>query len=188
MATKKRSTKAREPEPETEPEEEFDDEVDEEQESDESVGDDLPPGFAPGNAEGGAPFVKPEKGLIVQGILLGRYPRSGNANQYIYQIRVVKPTTCVVGSGEDKQQKVVNPGGIVNLDERSAISNMKDLLELNHWCEVFIKFRGKQRTKDGSKTFWDCRWGKKRATPDTLESVGMATKAEDHETDDQIPF
>jgi len=132
---------------------------------------DIPAGFRPmGPAQKGPPnYWKPSEGETLQGELVGRFRRPGNAVkiQFYYQIKLTKPcealrNTAPVGEDAIMEEVKCGKGEVVNVDERKGIEDFADLLkDEGVRYEVFIRAVKKEKLQGGN-TFWRMQTGCRR--------------------------
>lgn len=145
----------------------------------------LPAGFTRVNPEAGPRnYFKPVEGLIVQGILLGRFKRKDN-DKYFYQIRLTQP--CDAQDGNQKSVEC-QPGDTLTVDERTALEDLAPWTEKDHLVEVFIRV-GKKEKLSGGRTFWPMDVGAKPVDKIALRMAGMDRSKPDTSDDgEEVPF
>lgn len=112
-------------------------------------------GFQSVTPEGGQPiWWKPEAGKYVLGRLVGRFPRA-NGKGHFYQIKLLKGQSAegIQGSGEDAKTVTVKEGGVLNMDERSAMEALVPYAKSDGVFNVFIHALEKVKLQNGN-TWW----------------------------------
>ena len=120
----------------------------------------MPEGFTRGTPELAGAWIKPHEGLIVTGLLTGRYTAKGKKGKErpYYQIKVDKDTPAIVRDAEGEWiDGTVPKDGLVNVDERQALIPMKNLLATGVPHTVWLQFVGKEDL-DGGNTWWRIEW------------------------------
>ena len=126
----------------------------------------IPEGYENAQAERSSFWYSPDMRSPLEGLLLGRFPRT-KGNGYYYQIRAVKSCDVVQSIEGESVEAVANPGQIVNVDERKALECFQACLDVPHM--VFVQSEEKI-TLDNGQSFWRFRLGKRRATLQESES------------------
>ena len=136
-------------------------------------------------------------GNRVQGLLLGRYFRKGNADikaKYFYQIKVNAPTAVMRKEDIDEPavERIAEPGEIVCVDER------KDLEDLAMLCDDGGKYAVRLTPSEkvsigGAHTFW--RWEKQKRVlspptrnPRPIQSIPAVAPSREPGDDSDMPF
>ncbi len=122
----------------------------------------VPEGFTPITAERGElNFIRPAEGLIVRGELIGRFKRrrqdDDDKQQWYYQIRIDAGVRGTHYSGDrdaEPEEKLFEPGTVVNVDERTALEVLKEHVEAGRRVKVWIKYEERVPVKGTNRTFW----------------------------------
>lgn len=119
----------------------------------------LPEGFQPIDVSGDQAWFKPTEGSVVVGELIGRIMRK-KANRdgkkgWFYQIRLDNSPTAFKGSKKrgTREEVHLEPGEVINVDERSALENLAQYVGQDKRFTVFIRYIEKIDLEDGN-TFW----------------------------------
>lgn len=104
-------------------------------------------------------FYKPEKDVMFQGVVLGRYTRNDVNDegeiQYYYQVQLTLPYAFCSLEKEDYEAQV---GDIVNVDERFAMKVIADAFEVTKReglnLEIRLRALGKVKTSRGKNSVW----------------------------------
>lgn len=120
---------------------------------------DLPEGFAPIDVSGDQAWFKPHEGAVIVGELVGRIMRK-KANRdgkkgWFYQIRLDNSPMAYKGSKKrgDREEVRLDPGEVINVDERAALENLSQYVGTDKRYTVYIKYIEKIDLEDGN-TFW----------------------------------
>lgn len=117
----------------------------------------IPEGFHTVNARRDASWWKPEPGMVIQGVLMGRYSRMDEERKrYYYQMQVTKRCQASVYNENEREWEdgIVDRGGFVNVDERADLQGLMDLCDDKQINEVWIKAVEKVKVKGSSRNFW----------------------------------
>lgn len=116
-----------------------------------------PAGWTQVTAENCLNFWQIGENRTVQGILLGMHERKGDQKGFYYQLELTEPCSDVIvpaGNGADFVPGSLEPGDLINVDARSAISNLAQYANDNPggyevcvWADENIKIKG-------NRTFW----------------------------------
>jgi hypothetical protein len=123
----------------------------------------VPEGFTPVSTMGSGSWFKPESGGTVWGELLARHRRKKSLNDkeaWFYQIMLEKP--CVAQRKVEDESVEVNlqPGEIINVDERSALEELALLMESGKRWRVYIHPINKVPIAGTAQTVWRFAVGK----------------------------
>lgn len=113
----------------------------------ENVGADAPNGFRLINDGGNRLWFSVEEGNVLQGRMIGRFPRKDDPTKFFYQIKATYP--CPVRDSE-KNEFDAKAGDIVIVDERATLT---DLAKVQADVEVWIKVGPKQINKK-KQEYW----------------------------------
>ncbi len=156
----------------------------------------IPEGFTPVNSARGDGWYKPETGEAVFGELLGRFKKRKSLNNqeaWYYQVLLEKPVAGCSTKVDDETVEVdLEPGQVVNLDERSALEELSVLTESGKRWRVYARAVAKRPIPGTAQTFWEFAVGKQEIIPGKNEpKVKRATPAPAALGDgggDEIPF
>ncbi len=147
----------------------------------------LPTGFnaVTPQGEGNRAWFKCEVGAVCQGRLIGRFQRKDSKGAY-YQIKLSQTCKAVQGKGDASKTIELEPGDIINVDERSAISSLQPYADSDGIFDVYIQALEKIKL-DGGKTFWRMNAGEKQLKAPTHPITHY--KQDPSQTDDMgAPF
>lgn len=125
--------------------------------NDEIVTMDMPDGFTPLNVSGQQNWVAKGPGVVVRGILKGRFKRNkigkNKKETFFYQ---VKTTIAEVPAIFDKEEVFLDKGDLVCVDETKALEGLEKLAaDTESMYEVFIKYIEKvPNQNDPGTSFW----------------------------------
>lgn len=131
----------------------------------------IPEGFTPVSASGGLQnWFKPESMSVIWGEMLGRYKRKktlGDSQKegHFYQIMIEKPCTASRKIDEETVEIELEPGDVINVDERSALEELSTLPESGKRWRVYIKPLEKVPVKGTMRTVWRFSIGKMEIIP-----------------------
>lgn len=128
----------------------------------------LPEGFKSARADRAEYFSKPFDGLVIRGLLLGRYPKRGRYPGFYYQIRAFEEVSgCEhkIGPNEYVKNSVCPPGAVVSIDERGGLKCLERHADGTR--EVYIACGEKRDIGDG-QTAWDFEVGLKPFNSDDV--------------------
>ncbi len=110
--------------------------------------------------EGASQWWKPEVGAILYGRLLGRFARKDGTDGAYFQVRVEKythanlpPVKAITGKGDEAKTIIVDVGGVVNVDERSAIKPLAGYANSDGVFNALIHVLEKAQIS-GGRTYW----------------------------------
>jgi hypothetical protein len=124
---------------------------------DEAVAMNMPDGFTPLNVSGQQNWVDKGPGVVVRGILKGRFKRNkigkNKKETFFYQIKL---TIDNVPAIFDKEEVSLDKGELVCVDETKALEGLEKLAEdTESVYEVFIKYIEKvPNQNDPGTSFW----------------------------------
>jgi hypothetical protein len=120
--------------------------------ADKKIDSDVPDGFdinaGRSQADG---WAKKEKDNVIQGRLIGRYTM-GDEDRAYYQIMLQKPCKAITGKGDESEEVTLTEGQLVNVDESTAMKDMRTYAGNGGVYDVWIKYGEKQKIDKG--TFW----------------------------------
>lgn len=93
-------------------------------------------------------YVKPAQGLVVQGELLGRFPRFDGEGNF-YQIKLTAPCAAK----QEKKEVTAAVGTVINMDEKARLTGLAKLCGTNLKYAVRITFLEQKPTKRGGKVW-----------------------------------
>lgn len=132
-------------------------------------GNGVPEGFIPVNSQGGGAWFKPEDGETILGELLGRFKRKKSLNAekeaFFYQIMVEKPITAHKKVEDESVEVTLQPGEIINMDERSAVEDLASLVESGKRWRVYVEPLDKVPVPGTAQTVWRFNVGKQEIIP-----------------------
>jgi len=102
----------------------------------------------PEDGERNYAFLEP--GVIWQGLLIGRFRRNDRPDAYYYQIKLTEAAAARTKDGEVIEAP---PGATLTVDERTALSSLKEVAERDGKFEVWIHVVEKVSI-GGGKSFW----------------------------------
>lgn len=151
----------------------------------------IPEGFIPVSASGGAAWYKPELGFEVLGELLGRFKKKkslNNQDAYFFQVMLEKPCKGMKKIDQDEESVEVDmePGEIINLDERSALEELAALVDSGKRWRVYVKALDKVKVPGTSRTVWRMNVGKQEITSKNEPKV--KPKIADAPSGDDVSF
>lgn len=114
----------------------------------------MPEGFIHAAPATGKPwYFEAFPGRVLRGILLGRFPRQNNSEQFYYQVELTEAASGIAKDAEGEYGELI-PGDTVHLDERSGLRQLACYVpaEGSRW-EVWVCAREKIDIK-GGKSFW----------------------------------
>lgn len=153
------------------------------------VDEDMPSDFRSVNARRNAAWFKPEPGLILQGVLLGRYSRVRETEKRsYYQIQLTKSTQAYTLNDDEKTWDLnyVKKGCIVNIDERSDLQGLVELVDNGKINEVWIKAVSKMRIPNSNKSFWQFKVGMRELSKMPEDFLGVDEHT--HTKFDEVTF
>lgn len=154
--------------------------------------DEAPEGFDSISSER-APWIVKEPGLIVMGLLLGRYSFTGKGDKktrYFYQLELTTDgIPCVSGSGDEQEEVTCNRGDRISIGETFAMErDLSPYVGDGGQYEVWIRFGEPERDRQNKPTFWPVKLAKKtlRAPTRTPQNVsGNRSRRDEDESDER---
>jgi hypothetical protein len=125
-----------------------------------------------------------DEGSWLYGRLRGRYTMAGGQRAY-YQLQVLKASpgcNMVVGKGEEAEEVPIEPGMVVNFDERKSVAALAPHAESDGVFNVFIRALEKVKLDNGN-TWWRIQI-KAQAVKPPSKPIGRGSP----ESDAEIPF
>ena len=130
---------------------------------------DLPAGFDPVNSSRGDGWYHPESGAEIYGELLGRFKKKKsldpNKDAFLYQILLEKPCPATKKVEEETTEVELEPGDVINVDEKSALEGLAALCDTGKRYRVFIQAQDKVKIPGTAQSFWNFRVGKQEIIP-----------------------
>ncbi len=149
----------------------------------------IPEGFIPVNAAGGGAWFQPDLGEAVLGELLGRFRKkkslSKDKEAWFYQIMLEKPCPAKKKVDDESVEVNLEPGDLINIDERAALEDLASLPDSGKRWRLFIQPLDKVPIPGTAQTVWRFNVGKQEIIPGKNEpkvKLKGAAGAED------IPF
>ena len=100
--------------------------------------------------DGERTYAYMQPGFIFRGLLLGRFRRNDKPDAYYYQIRLTLATPAKTREGEIVEAQ---PGTVLTIDERAALTSLQEVAEKDSHYEVWIHLIEKVAI-GGGNTFW----------------------------------
>jgi hypothetical protein len=114
-----------------------------------------PAGYEEVSAARGAPWYRPDSGAIVHGFLKGRHTKKDGSPYY--QFELIEPTIAYRkpegGQRGEREEVTVNKGEFINVDEKSQLEALQDLLRDGATWLVWLRAK-EQIDIGGGKTVW----------------------------------
>ena len=149
----------------------------------------LPEGFTNSSSLKSTYFFDRKLGdPVIRGVILGYYPKRGGYDGFFYQLVLTGPCSACKrwnDALEDYEQVECQEGDIVNIDESAAMEAFRGFVEgtqNGRYYEVFVRFLGKQKTRNGM-TAWKCVLGHKKYRGD-IEKLKAKGSREDEEIEE----
>jgi hypothetical protein len=139
---------------------------------DEAITMDMPDGFTPLNVSGQQNWVAKDNGVVVKGILKGRFKRNkigkNKKETFFYQI---KCTIDGVPAIFDKEEVTLDKGDLVCVDETKALEGLEKLAaDTESIYEVYIKYLEKvPNQNDPGTSFWRTAVGYQKLEGDRID-------------------
>lgn len=129
-----------------------------------------------------------EKGNTTMGRLLGRFEFEGDDNKVraFYQVKTHMETKCIVGTGDDAEEKNLPAGSVVNIDESKALEDLANRSVDGGVYDVWLQYGEKEKGKRGRSGFWPATVKLKMVKPPQM--VAPIRRRSQEVTDDDTPF
>lgn len=95
-------------------------------------------------------WAKKEKDNIVEGRLVGMFMKdSDDGPKAVFHIETIRPCKCTVGAGDETEEKVLEPGSIVNADG-AVFADLERYVHNGGVYDVYFKFTHKVKVGKGN--------------------------------------
>lgn len=116
--------------------------------------------FVTHTTDGELIFIRPEEGLTIRGMLLGRFKKPGENNKgsgFCYRLKLTEPGQAAKGKKKDLTVFIAPKGTVVMVDDRKAMEVLAPLAEkvLMEGAKVEVILRyGALKETTGGQEFW----------------------------------